>query len=75
MAQEQEALETKYTQFIMNIPELDYHKAQDRLKDISQILGDPDIPVEETTQLLRYSNHLVDDCKSFLVPDTNTPSL
>ncbi len=75
MSQEKETLETKYTQLILGIHEMGYLQAQDRLKEISQILGDPDIPVEETTQLLRYSNHLADYCKSFLVPDTNPPQV
>lgn len=68
-------MESKYTSLIMEIHELGYQQAQERLKEISQILGDPDISVDETTQLLRYSKHLAEYCKSFLVPDTNPPQV
>ncbi|MDE2738256.1 MAG: hypothetical protein OXH47_01905, partial [Paracoccaceae bacterium] len=54
---------------------MSYHQAEDRLREISQILGDPGISVDETTQLLRYSGHLADHCKSFLVPDTSPPKV
>ena len=75
MTQEQARLEAKYTRLILAIPELGYLQAQDRLKEISQFLGTPDISVEETTQLVRYSHHLADYCKSNLVPHTNPPQV
>lgn len=73
MLVEQNEHEKKYTQLIMGIPDMSYYQAEERLREISQILGDPGISVDETIQLLRYSRHLVDYCKSFLEPDTSPP--
>ncbi len=75
MPQERDTLEAKYNQLILGILEMGYQQAQDRLKEISRILGNPEISVEEATQLLRYSKHLADYCKSYLVPDTTPPQV
>ncbi len=75
MTREQEVLETRYNRLILDIFELSYHQAQERLAEISRVLGNPGTPVEETTQLLRYSKHLVDHCKSFLEADTTPPQV
>ena len=75
MSVEQNEHVKRYTLLIMEIPDMSYHQAEDRLREISQILGNPGISVDETTQLLRYSRHLVDYCKSFLETDTSPPQV
>ena len=73
MVMEHNEHEKRFNQLILEVMDMSYHQAEDRLREISQILGDPGISVDETTQLLRYSRHLADYCKSFLEPDTSLP--
>lgn len=75
MVVKQNEHEQLYNQLILEVMDMGYHQAEDRLREISQILGDPGISVDETTQLLRYSRHLADYCKSFLEPDTSPPQV